>query len=65
MVCNVHWYSDVMEGTILGSAAVARMHAEPAFVADIDAARKELAEVRAKGSPITADCAAEAAALKQ
>jgi acid phosphatase (class A) len=53
-----------MEGKILGSAAVARMHAEPAFLADIAAARKEWTEARAQGKPPTRNCAAEAAALK-
>lgn len=65
LVCNVHWYSDTLEGTILGSAAVARMHAEPAFQADVITARKELAAVRATGAQPTRDCAAEAAALKK
>lgn len=64
LVCNVHWYSDTIEGTILGSAAVARMHAETAFQADVATARKELAAVRAKGAQPTRDCAAEAEALK-
>jgi acid phosphatase (class A) len=64
LACNVHWYSDTLEGITLGSAVVAREHAEPTFVADVAAARKELAAVRAKGVLPTGDCAAEAAALK-
>ena len=31
MVCNVHWYSDVVAGRTIGAAAVARLHAEPEF----------------------------------
>lgn len=65
LVCNVHWYSDTMEGITMASAAVARMHAEPAFISDVAKARKELDEVRAKGTPVRRDCKAEAAALAQ
>jgi acid phosphatase (class A) len=62
-VCNVHWYSDVMQGRLISAGVVARLHAEPAFRADIDAAKSELAAVRARGSKPKRDCAAEAAAL--
>ena len=64
VVCNVHWYSDTIEGMALGAATVARLHADPAFLADVAKARQELVAVRAKGLPITRDCAAEAEALK-
>ena len=63
IVCNVHWESDVLEGRFVGAATVARLHADPAFEADLAAARQELADVRAKGLAPTRDCAAEAAAL--
>lgn len=59
-VCNVHWLSDVEEGRIVAAAAVARLHSDPAFRKDMDAARLEIAKSRT--SP-TRDCAAEAAAL--
>jgi acid phosphatase (class A) len=65
LVCNVHWYSDTVEGVTMGSAVVARMHGEPAFVQDVETARKELAAVRATGAKPTRDCAMEAAALAQ
>jgi acid phosphatase (class A) len=42
-VCGVHYPSDVEAGRTLGSAMVARLHAEPAFVADMAAAKQELA----------------------
>jgi acid phosphatase (class A) len=58
-VCNVHWLSDTEEGRVVASAVVAQLHAEPAFVADMAAAK---AEVAAAGPPIR-DCAKEAAAL--
>jgi acid phosphatase (class A) len=65
LVCNVHWQSDILEGRVMGAAAVAHLHAVPEFREDLEAARKELTEVRAKGSPTGRDCAAEAAALTQ
>jgi acid phosphatase (class A) len=63
VVCNVHWQHDVVEGRFVGAAAVARLHADPAFLADLAAARAELAAVRARGLKPTRDCAAEAEAL--
>lgn len=63
MVCNVHWQSDVIEGRFMGAAVVARLHADPQFCADVEAARAELAAVRAKGLKPTRDCTAEAEVL--
>lgn len=63
VVCNVHWESDVAEGRVMGVSTVARLHADPVFRADLEAARAELAAVRAKGLTPQRDCAAEAAAL--
>ena len=61
-ICNVHWLSDVEEGRVVGSAVVARMHAEPAFLADVAAAREEVRALAGKAPPL-ADCAAEAATI--
>jgi acid phosphatase (class A) len=63
VVCNVHWQSDVIEGRLMGAAIVARLHADPTFRADLEAAKAELAAVRAKGLKPLRDCAAEAAAM--
>jgi acid phosphatase (class A) len=63
VVCGVHWQSDVIEGRFMGAATVARLHADPAFRADIEAAKAELAAVRAKGLKPVRDCEAEAKAL--
>ncbi|MDR3581245.1 MAG: phosphatase PAP2 family protein [Oryzomonas sp.] len=63
IVCNVHWQSDVAEGRVMGAATVARLHADPGFRADLEAARAELGVVRAKGLKSQLDCSAEAAAL--
>ncbi|HTP65085.1 MAG TPA: phosphatase PAP2 family protein [Geobacteraceae bacterium] len=65
VICNVHWESDVMEGRFMGAATVARLHGDPAFRADLEAARAELAAVRAKGAKPARDCKAEAAALAE
>ena len=43
MVCGVHFISDVEAGRTLGSAMVARLHAEPEFQADLARAKRELA----------------------
>jgi acid phosphatase (class A) len=63
VICNVHWHSDVVEGRFMGAATVARLHADPAFRAELDAAKAELAAVRAKGLKPARDCKAEAEAL--
>jgi acid phosphatase (class A) len=63
VVCNVHWHSDVVEGRFMGAAAVARLHADPTFLADLAAAKKELERVRAKGLKPARDCQTEADAL--
>jgi len=62
-ICNVHWHSDVVEGRFMGAATVARLHADPAFRVEMEAAKAELAAVRAKGLKPTRDCQAEADAL--
>ncbi len=64
IVCNFHWLSDVTEGYIVGSAVVSRLHADPAFRSDLEAAASELAKIRSKGLKPDGDCAAEAAALR-
>jgi len=63
MICNVHRQSDVIEGRVMGAAAVARLHADPTFRADLEAAKAELAAVRANGLKPQRDCTAEAAAM--
>lgn len=63
VVCNVHWSSDVAEGQVLGAAVVARLHAEPEFRADLEAARAELGAIRGESSAPTADCTREAQVL--
>jgi acid phosphatase (class A) len=63
VICNVHWQSDVEAGGLVGTAVVARLHADPVFRADLEAAKDEIAAARAAGAAPTRDCKAEAAAL--
>jgi acid phosphatase (class A) len=63
VVCGVHWQSDVNEGRVMAASAVARMHAEAAFVADVAAARQEVDAVRKQKLAPSRDCSVEAAAL--
>lgn len=64
MVCGYHWQSDVDQGRLVGSAAVARLQSDPTFVAQAELARQEIAMARAKSLHPQADCAAEAQALR-
>ncbi|MBU1378801.1 MAG: phosphatase PAP2 family protein [Alphaproteobacteria bacterium] len=63
MICNVHWASDVEEGRTMASATAAKLHAQAEFRADVEAARAEVAAVRAQGLAPNRDCAKEAAQL--
>jgi len=64
IICNVHWHSDVVAGRFIGAAAVARLHADPAFRAELEAAKAEVANFRTKGYKPLRDCRAEADALQ-
>ena len=64
LVCNVHWQSDVLEGRHMGAAAVARLHDNAEFRADLAAARGEIAAARAAGLKPDGDCDAQAATLR-
>jgi acid phosphatase (class A) len=41
-VCNVHWYSDVVAGRMMGAATVAKLHANKQFMIDLEVAKQEL-----------------------
>lgn len=47
-VCNVHWHSDVVYGRMMGAATVASLHANPDFIIDLAAAKKEVSEIFSK-----------------
>lgn len=63
VVCGVHWQSDVDAGRVIGAAAVARLHADPVFLAQAAAARMEIEDARARGLRASRDCQGEAQAL--
>ena len=42
-ICGVHYPTDVQAGRTLAAGMVARLHAEPAFMADLTAAKREIA----------------------
>ena len=58
-ICNVHWLSDVEEGRVTAALTVARLNADAAFRADLDATRAELRTAHAPPH----GCDAEAGAL--
>lgn len=62
-VCNVHWYSDVVAGRLVGAAAVARLHANAEFLSAMAVARKEIVDAREKGLTPRKDCALESSVL--
>ena len=62
-ICNVHWHSDVVEGRFMGAAAVAKLHSDPVFCAELEAAKREYKDAVAKDLAPTRDCDAEADAL--
>lgn len=64
-VCRAHWKSDIEAGRIVGAATIARLHADPVFVAQMAEARKEIAASRAAGAKSPLDCEAERRALAE
>jgi len=64
-ICGVHWKSDIEAGRLMGSAAVARLHDNAVFKAQMAAAKQEIAQTRAQGQvPPAPACAAEAEAIR-
>ncbi|NYZ61440.1 acid phosphatase [Luteimonas deserti] len=63
LVCNVHWHSDLVQSQTVGAATFARLQDDASFLADLAAARREIAAQRARGAQ-PSGCAAEAAALQ-
>jgi len=63
IICNVHWHSDVVEGRFIGASVVAKLHTDPQFLSDLEAAKKEVASLYAKGVKSPNDCKSESDAL--
>ncbi|AQS41620.1 MAG: Acid phosphatase [Candidatus Tokpelaia hoelldobleri] len=50
VICGAHWQSDVDAGLIIGAATVSRLHSEPKFASQLEAAKQELAIARQKSA---------------
>ncbi|CAI1052480.1 acid phosphatase [Serratia entomophila] len=46
VICGYHWQSDVTAARMVASAIVARLHAEPAFIAQLQKAKDEFASLK-------------------
>ncbi|WP_025128432.1 phosphatase PAP2 family protein [Pseudomonas sp. PH1b] len=64
VICDAHWQSDVDAGRIMGAATVASLHGNPAFLADLAAAKEEVKAAQQAGLKPAEDCAAESVALE-
>jgi acid phosphatase (class A) len=62
-ICGAHWKSDIESGRVVGAATFARLHASSVYVAQMQAARAEVAKERSQGAAPSVNCDAEAAAL--
>lgn len=63
-LCRVNWQADVLDGLRIGRAVYERAAVTPAFAADLEAARAEVAAARAEGLT-NPSCAAERRALRK
>jgi len=63
LVCNVHWYSDIVAGRMVAAGAVARLHGNEEFRRTVEVAREEYLNAKAKNLMPQVDCAAEKEAL--
>ena len=59
VICNAHWQSDVDAGRTMGAATVAVLQNNPEFIADLNAARKEVQAAKAGQSGSAMDCSGE------
>lgn len=63
-VCNVHWYSDVVAGRLVGAAAVAKLHTNAEFLAAMTAAGEDITRARESNLAPEVDCEGESRALE-
>ena len=59
-ICNVHFISDIEAGQTIAVAVLAKLQANPAYQADLAAARAELRSI----IRVKPECSAERAALR-
>lgn len=48
IICGYHWYSDIDAGRTIASGIVARLHAEPTFIAQLNKAKDEFKQLSIK-----------------
>jgi acid phosphatase (class A) len=66
VICGVHWPSDIDAGRTIAAAVFAKLHSKPEFVAQMRAAKAEIAKARASSAPArVAECATERNALAE
>jgi acid phosphatase (class A) len=65
VVCGVHHVTAVEAGRLTAEAVLAALHGVPAFRSDVEAAREEVARLRATSKPRPDACVADAAALAE
>lgn len=63
VICNAHWQSDVDAGRTMGAATVAKLHTNAEFLADLEAARKEVQAAKTNGAAPKTNCSVENAVL--
>ncbi len=63
VICGVHWQTDVDAGRMIGSAVIAKLHANPEFVEHMRAASEEVRKASVASAQPASACAAEAAVL--
>ncbi|MDO5536845.1 MAG: phosphatase PAP2 family protein [Desulfovibrionaceae bacterium] len=51
VICGYHWQSDVEAGRLVGAAAAAALHADPAFQAQLAKAKAEFAALAKEAAP--------------
>ena len=65
-ICNVHWLSHLQASKTIGSAAVAQLHTDPVFRADLRAAALEVKALREQNrTPDGTYCSLEIKPLNQ
>lgn len=65
VVCGVHHVTAVEAGRTTAEGVLAALHGVPAFRADLELAREEVAQLRGKAKPDPAACSADAAVLAE
>lgn len=64
LICNAHWQSDILEGRAVAAGAVAKLHSDPVFRADMQAAASEIAAQRTAEPVDAIACDKQRAALQ-